>query len=92
MRVLRWQVHKNRYSQYICRDCRASGVKAVGAKSVRVFASKIPMVALGSVVALLVVLLLIVAAVLAGSVVSYANGGLIEALKDAVRSLNQLAR
>ena len=41
-RVHRTEVHKNRYRQYICRDCRASGVHAVGRHRVRRWIQRMP--------------------------------------------------
>lgn len=90
-RVHKLQTHKNRYAQYICRDCRASGVRAVGTKSIRYFWSRIPVLALGAIGGLLVIVLLFVLALLADSLHSYSNGGMVDDLKGAVRSLNQLA-
>ena len=89
-RVQREDVHKNRYAQYICRQCRSSGVKAVGQKSIRHFVSRIPVLALGAMGVLLLIVLLVVLALLASSLHTYSNGGLIDDLKGAVRSLNQL--
>jgi hypothetical protein len=90
-RVPRSQVHKNRYAQYICRDCRSTGVKAVGAKSIRAFLTRMPTLVLWGLGAVLVLVLLAVLLLVASSLHSYSNGGLIEDLKDAVRALNSLA-
>ncbi len=84
-------MHKNRYSQYICSECRSSGVKAVGRKSIRHFVSRIPVLALGAIGVLLLIVLLVVLVVLASSLHSYSNGGMIDDVKGAVRSLSWLA-
>lgn len=90
--VQKRDVHKNRYAQYICRECRSSGVKAVGHKSFRYFGSKIPKLALGAIGVLVSLVLLVVLALLASSLHSYSNGGMVEDLKDTIRSINRIAR
>ena len=91
-RVPRWEVHKNRYSQYICRPCHSSGVRAVGRQGIRHALSKVPLVVLAAVGVVLVMAMLVVLALLAGSLHGYSNGGMLQDLKDVFRSLNQLAR
>ena len=90
-KVHRADAHRNRYAQYICRECRSSGVRAVGQKNLRYFIAKIPVIALGAIAGLVLVLLLVILALLGSSLHSYSNGGLIDDLKGIVRSLNQMA-
>lgn len=91
-RVHRDEVHKNRYGQYICKACRSDGVRAVGRRRVHRLAQDMPvaLVAFLGVILVLVVLPLVFFAL--SELHSYSNGGMVQDLKDMVRSINQWAR
>ena len=90
--VHRADVHKNRYGQYICKGCRADGVRAVGRQRLRHMVQRMPtgLIIFLTVITLLVLLPLALWLLL--QMHSYSNGGMIGDLKDMVRSINQLAR
>ena len=90
-KVHKADLHKNRYAQYICRECRSSGVRAVGQKNLRYVMVKMPVIALGAIAGLVLVLLLVALALLGDSLHSYSKGDLLDDLKGVVRSLNQMA-
>jgi len=91
-RVHRDEVHKNRYAQYICKACRAKGVRAVGRRRVHHLVQRMPT----ALVAFLVMLVVLVVAPLVILMLlqlhSYSNTGMVQDLKDMVRSINQWAR
>jgi len=90
--VNRADVHKNRYGQYICKECRANGVRAVGKHRLRHLFQRMP-TALAAFLAVMLVLVVIpVAAMLLFQLHSYSNGSMVGDLKDLVRSINQMAR
>lgn len=91
VQVPKADVHKNRYAQYICRNCRSSGVKVVGRKSLRRSLSRMPAALALVLLGVVPVLLLLVIVIVASSVHSYSNGGMVDDLKSVVRSLNQMA-
>lgn len=86
------EVHKNRYGQYICKVCRAGGVRAVGRRRVLHMARRMPTALVAFLVVILVLVLLPVAFMALSQLHSYSNSGMVEDLKNMVRSINQLAR
>lgn len=90
--VDRSELHKNRYAQYICRQCRSAGVRFVGIKHVSHLFSKTPAAIIGMIVGAVAVLLLLAVLLLVSTLYySYSLGDLIEALKTLVRSVNKMA-
>ena len=89
--VHKLDMHKNRYAQYICRECRSSGIKAVGRKNLRYLVAKIPLLTLATIAGLMLVLVVLLLALLGSTMHSYSNGGMLEDLKSAVQSLNRMA-
>jgi hypothetical protein len=90
--VHRTEVHKNRYGQYICRDCRASGVRAVGRHRMRHLLQRMPTALVAFLAVMLVLVVVPVALMLLLQLHSYSNTSMIDDLKDLVRSINQMAR
>jgi len=91
-RVLRAEVHKNRYGQYTCKACRSNGVPAVGRRRLHHVVQRMPTALLTFLVVMLVLVLVPLAFFLLAQLHSYSNGGLVDDLKDLVRSINQSAR
>ncbi len=92
VRVHRDEVHKNRYGQYICKACRTDGVRAVGRRRVHHLVQRMPTALLAFLVVMLVLVVVPLAFMALAQLHSYSNGGMIEDLKEMVRSINQLAR
>jgi hypothetical protein len=90
--VHRDEVHKNRYGQYICKVCRASGVRAVGRRRVHDLARRIPTALVAFLVVVVVLVVLPLAFMALSQLHGYSNAGMVQDLKDMVRSINQLAR
>lgn len=91
-RVHRREVHKNRYGQYICMACRANGVRAVGRRRLHHMIQRVPSALLVFLVVMAVVVVLPLLFMLLLQLHSYSNGGMIDDLKDMVRSINRMAR
>ena len=94
-RVRRTEVHKNRYRQYICRDCRASGVHAVGRHRVRRvghrWIQRMPVALVTFLAVILVLVFVPLVFMLLAQLHTYSNAGMVGDLKDLVRSINQWA-
>ena len=90
--VHRDEVHKNRYGQYICKACRADGVRAVGRRRVHHLAQRIPTALVAFLVVIVVLVVLPLAFMALSQLHSYSNAGMVQDLKDMVRSINQWAR
>ncbi len=88
---MRGELHKNRYSQYICRKCRSAGVRFVGGKQFKHLISKTPAAVIGMIAGAAAVLLLAALLLLGTMFYSYSTGDLVDALKTMVRSLNKMA-
>ena len=88
-RVRRTEVHKNRYRQYICRDCRASGVHAVGRHRVRRWIQRMPVALVTFLAVILVLVFVPLVFMLLAQLHTYSNAGMVGDLKDLVRSINQ---
>jgi len=94
-RVQRDEVHKNRYGQYICKACRRDGVRAVGRRRAHHLVQRMPTALLAFLVVMLVTLVMVVvplALMLLMKMHTYSNTGLVEDLKEVVRSINRMAR
>lgn len=89
--VHRADVHKNRYGQYICMACRSKGVRAVGRRSLRQVVQTMPTALLTFLIVMLVLVLVPLALLVLAQLHSYSNGGLVDDLKEMVRSINRLA-
>jgi hypothetical protein len=90
--VHRADVHKNRYGQYICKACRADGVRAVGRHQMRHLMQRMPTALVIFLVVILVLVVLPLVAMVLIDMHSYSNSGMVQDLKDMVRSINQWAR
>lgn len=91
-KVLRAEVHKNRYGQYICRACRSDGVRAVGRHRMRHLWQRMPTALVAFLVVLAVLVVLPLAVMLLLDLHTYSNTGMVEDLKDIVRAINPRAR
>tara|TARA_R110001599_G_scaffold49437_1_gene141318 strand:- start:363 stop:701 length:339 start_codon:yes stop_codon:yes gene_type:complete len=91
-KVHREEVHKNRYGQYICKACHTDGVRVVGRHRLHYLVRRMPIALAAFLVVLAVLVVLPLALVLLLELHSYSNAGMVEDLKDMVRSLNQWAR
>jgi hypothetical protein len=90
--VHRADVHKNRYGQYICNNCRADGVRAVGRQRLRHMVQRMPTALFAFLIVVLVLVLVPLAFFLLTQLHSYSNTGMVGDLKAMVRSINQMAR
>ena len=91
-KVHREEVHKNRYGQYICKACRSDGVRAVGRHRLGHLVQRMPTALVAFLVVLAVLVVLPLALVLLLELHSYSNAGMVEDLKDLLRSINPRAR
>lgn len=89
--VHRADVHKNRLGQYICKECRSSGVRAAGRHRLRHLYQRMPTALAVFLVVLLVVVLLPLAFLVLAQLHTYSNTSMVDDLKDLVRSINRLA-
>lgn len=91
-KVHREEVHRNRYGQYICKGCRSDGVRVVGRHRLRHLVQRTPTALVAFLVVLVVLVVLPLALVLLLELHSYSNAGMVQDLKDMVRSINQWGR
>ena len=72
--------------------CRANGVRAVGRRRLHLMIQRVPTALLVFLVVMAVVVILPLLFMLLLQLHSYSNGGMIDDLKDMVRSINRMAR